>query len=85
MNPKKTLEETVDLMLSDNWEDRFKAEYYQLEYRYVALNKSLMEADLSAETAEQTMNLHYRREQLNNMRMYLLSMKTVAAAEGIEL
>ena len=33
----KELKETVDLMLSDDYVDRFKAEYYQLETRFIKL------------------------------------------------
>ena len=33
----KELKDTVDLMLSDDYVDRFKAEYYQLETRFIKL------------------------------------------------
>ena len=36
-----SLNETVELMLSSDYKDRFKAEYYQLEYRYNKLKKML--------------------------------------------
>ena len=86
MNPTKTLQETVDLMLSDDWRDRFKAEYYQLEHRYIKLSEFLVNADLGkVEEAEQGANLHYRHEQLNGMRMYLSALRNTAKAEGIEL
>lgn len=37
------LEETIDLMLSENYQDRFKAEYEQLEIRIQGLAKMLVD------------------------------------------
>ena len=37
----KTLAETVNLMLSNNFKNRLKAEYYQLDLRIKALEKAL--------------------------------------------
>ena len=37
-----TLEETAKMMLSEDYKERFKAEYYQLVNRYEAL-KSMVE------------------------------------------
>ena len=45
MTPIKTLEETVDLMLSSDPDDQFKAEYFQLENRFITLNEMLAEWD----------------------------------------
>ena len=80
--PTKTLEETVDLMLSDDWKDRLKAEYYQLENRYIALTEHLLEQDLNGNDGSPQ---HTRFDQQNSMRMYLASLKRIAKAEGIEL
>lgn len=38
----KKLEDTVDLMLSDSYEDRFRAEYRQLKIRYEKLHKMVV-------------------------------------------
>lgn len=41
MVEEMTLEDTVDLMLSMDWEDRFLAEYYQAKIRYKKLREVL--------------------------------------------
>ena len=41
-----SLNETIELMTSSDYKDRFKAEYYQLEYRYNKLKKMMDEAFL---------------------------------------
>lgn len=40
-----SLNETVELMTSSDYKDRFKAEYYQLEYRYKKLKKMMDDWD----------------------------------------
>ena len=85
MEPTKKLEETVDLMLSDNWEDRLKAEFYQLEYRYIKLNEMLMNWDLGKLEYAPKGNRFMYQERLNNMRMYLVNLKNLAEEEGIKL
>jgi hypothetical protein len=85
MTPTKTLNETVELMLSDDPVDRFKAEYYQLENRFIALDEYLMNWDLGRlDPAPQVSRFLYS-EQLGHMRNYLIAMKKRADAEGITL
>ena len=36
------LKDTVELMLSDDYKDRFKAEYYQTKIRYDKLHKMIV-------------------------------------------
>ena len=37
LNLKATLEDTIDLMKSSDYKERFKAEYYQVKFRYEKL------------------------------------------------
>lgn len=39
------LKDTVDMMLSEDYKERFKAEYYQVKIRYEALGKMLSDWD----------------------------------------
>ena len=39
----RTLSETIELMTSENYDDRFKAEYYQLKLRMNGLSKMLVD------------------------------------------
>ena len=79
------LKDTVALMTSDDYKDRFKAEYYQLKIRYEKL------ADLIARFESGTLDflpdcgICILAEQGAAMLRYLRIMETRAKAEGIEL
>lgn len=85
MKPIKTLEETVELMLSDNPDDRLKAEYFQLENRFIELNEMLMEWDTGRLDPHPKGDRYIYGQTLGNMRDYLQSLTTVAKARGIDL
>ena len=85
------LKDTVELMISEDYKERFKAEYYQLKIRYEKLqmfiNKIMIctydefhnimpEHDSPADLLE---------EQLEYMRYYLNVLQQRAFAENIEL
>lgn len=44
------LKDTVDMMLSNDYMERLKAEYYQAEIRYYALGKMLSDWDGSCKS-----------------------------------
>lgn len=75
----KELKETVDLMLSDNWQDRLKAEIYQTQIRQDKLNGVLekMNKDDPAYEMLYSQSVH--------MTDYLCDLQTRASAFGIEL
>ena len=76
------LNETVELMLSSDYKDRFKAEYYQLEYRVAKLKEMLRNWDkLDFTPACDKRDL---RRQLSRMRIYLNALEIRAKVEGIE-
>ena len=87
MTPTKTLQETVELMLSNDAVDQFKAEYYQLEYRFIQLSEDLLEYDLNPENADNRMNgeRNILSDKLGCMRNYLLAMQREARSKNIEL
>jgi hypothetical protein len=86
MNEKITkLEDTVDLMLSKDHVDRFRAEYHQLRLRFVALNDFLVKWDLGELDFEPKAKRFDLDEQVRNMRTYLATMRRRAENEGIEL
>ena len=86
MNMKiETLEETVDLMLSEDRKDRFKAEYYQLAIRLKKLTEFLLAWDLGELPVEPKEQRFVFEEQLRNMRSYLTTLQKRAKTEGIEL
>lgn len=85
MTPTKTLEETVDLMLSKDPDDQFKAEYFQLENRYIAYNEMIMEWDLGRLDPVPKGDRYAYGNMVGHMREYLQFMKRLAAARGIDL
>lgn len=86
MNMKiETLEETVDLMLSKDRTDRFKAEYYQLAIRLKKLTEFLLAWDLGELPEEPKAKRYDLEEQQRLMRMYLANLQKRAKNEDIEL
>lgn len=85
MTPTKTLEETVDLMLSKDPDDQFKAEYFQLENRFITLNEMLIEWDLGRLDPIPKGDRYTYGNMLGHMREYLQFMIKLAAARGIDL
>ena len=65
----KELKDTVDLMLSDDYVDRFKAEYYQLETRFIKLASMVGNWDKLNFTPN--MSREFYIKQLHVMAMYL--------------
>lgn len=77
------LKDTVDMMLSEDFRERFKAEYYQTRIRYERLKKMLDNwgnLDFKPKN-EKPLLLH----QLNRMEEYLYDLEVRAENEGIEL
>lgn len=85
MTPMKKLEDTVDLMLSEDPDDQFKAEYYQLENRYIAYNEMLMEWDLGRLDPVPKGDRYTYGNMVGHMREYLQFMLRIATARGIDL
>lgn len=79
------LADTVQMMVSEDYKERFKAEYYQLVVRYKALWGMLRkwdeaELDFTPTCPTSTYNL-----QLRAMVDYLAILEARAVMEGIEL
>lgn len=75
------LKDTVSLMTSDNYKDRFKAEYYQLLIRFVKLRKMVD----NWENLEFTPTCHKETyiDQLEHMRQYMYVLERRAQVENI--
>ena len=74
------LEDTIELMTSDNYVDRLKAEYYQLKIRASKLNKTI-ESGVFAPSALNVI----AKAQLNHMINYMSILAYRAYIEGISL
>lgn len=79
------LQDTIELMKSSDFKDRFRAEYYQLEIRTEKL--AYMLAKYEAGTLEFTPKCSFEilDAQCILMKAYLRTLKDRAVIEGIEL
>lgn len=77
--------DTVELMLSDNYKDRFKAEYWQLKIRYEKLKIMLDKWDMGELEFEPTCDRDVLDVQICAMEQYLDILADRAEVEGIEL
>lgn len=77
--------ETIDLMLSDDYKERFKAEYWQTKIRYVKLHKMIVKYEAKTLSFEPSCDIGLLKIQASNMGQYLYCLEVRAEIEGIEL
>lgn len=83
------LKETVELMNSEDYKERFVAEYHQVKIRYEKLknfcNKIEVETMLGKEVTKHDCPLELLREQRKYMGLYLSILEKRALIEKVEL
>lgn len=79
------LKDTIVLMESEDYKDRFKAEYQQLKIRTTKLRNMIVRHEAKTLDFEPTCPIHVLHEQLNTMERYLWLLEVRAATEKIEL
>lgn len=79
------LSETVEMMNSANYKERFKAEYYQLKIRTRALKNMLDKWDSKKLDFTPTCPREIYNDQLEYMLKYMTVLESRAQLEGIEL
>lgn len=83
------LEQTVDMMINDDYKERFKAEYHQLVYRRNKLQKMLKEWSdgtlAKKKDFKPTCPFYLLKWQLRVMDDYIYVMKIRAGLEDIKL
>lgn len=79
------LKDTIDLMNSDDFKDRFVAEYRQTKIRYDKLHKMLIKYEAGTLNFEPKCSLELLSEQAKHMGLYLKCLEIRAEIEGIEL
>lgn len=86
---KMELKETIELMCSENYKERFVAEYHQVKIRYEKLknfcNKIEVETMLGKEETKHDCPLGLLREQQEYMGLYLSILEKRALIENVEL
>lgn len=84
--PKKMeLNDTVILMNSSDYKERFQAEYYQTKTRYDKLCKMLVKHEAGTLGFTPTCPIEVLEDQKYNMEQYLKSLQVRAELEKIEL
>lgn len=85
MATNKILESTVELMLSDDYRDRFRAEYKQLVNRRNKLKKMVKGYNDGSLDFEPDCPIDLLEDQLSVMNAYVEILKKRAKIEGISL
>lgn len=79
------LNDTIELMKSNDFKDRFKAEYYQLKIRTEKLADMIDKYKAGTLTFIPKCSIGILEVQYELMRAYLRTLKERAVIEGIEL
>lgn len=79
------LNETVEMMNSSDYKERFKAEYLQLKIRIIGLSNMLEKYKEGTLTFEPSCSYELLHTQVVHMECYLNILEERAKIEGIEL
>lgn len=81
----KDLKDTVELMTSSDYKDRFRAEYWQTKIRYEKLHTMAIKMQAGTLDFEPNCPLELLLEQKGVMGRYLNKLEIRAEIEGIDL
>lgn len=79
------LKDTIDLMTSNDYKERFQGEYLQLKIRRDKLRKMLIKHEAGTLNFEPTCDTLILNDQLYHMEEYLKQLEIRAEIEGIDL
>lgn len=79
------LKDTIKLMESEDYKERFKAEYYQTKIRYDKLHKMIIKYEAGTLDFEPSCSLELLQDQAYYMGNYLKTLEVRAEIEKIEL
>lgn len=79
------LKDTITLMTSEKYKERFKAEYYQTKIRYTKLHNLLVKYDAGKLEFTPTCDIELLRKQAGCMGQYLYCLEVRAIIEEVEL
>ena len=79
------LKDTIELMISADWKDRFIAEYCQTKIRYEKLNKLIALREAGKHGFDTPIPLKSWMRQASAMSSYINELAYQAALHGIEL
>ena len=79
------LKDTITLMQSDDYKERFKAEYYQTKIRYENLHATIVKYEAGVLDFTPSCSLELLKKQASAMGGYLYALEVRAKIEGISL
>ena len=79
------LKDTIEMMNSPDYKERFKAEYLQTKIRYQKLHRMCIKYEAGTLDFKPTCSLELLKEQKAAMGRYLGCLEVRAEIEGIEL
>ena len=79
------LKDTIEMMNSEDYKERFKAEYYQTKIRYDKLDKMTVKYEAGTLNFTPNCSLEVLKEQKKYMGNYIRMLKIRAEIEGINL
>ena len=81
----KNLNETVEMMNSTDYKERFRAEYWQLKIRYEKLHTMVVKYEAGTLNFTPSCSLELLKDQKCAMASYLYALEVRAQIESIEL
>lgn len=79
------LKNTIDMMNSADYKERFKAEYWQTKIRYDKLHAMIIKYEAKTLNFSPTCSIELLKEQKGAMGKYLYCMEVRAEIEGVDL
>ena len=79
------LNETAQMMVSEDYKERFKAEYLQVKIRYDKLDAMTVKYEAGTLDFTPSCSLELLKEQKKHMGNYIRCLRIRAEIEGIEL
>lgn len=79
------LKDTIELMQSEDYKERFKAEYQQTKIRYTKLHNMIVKYEANKLNFTPTCSLELLKKQASAMGQYLYCLEVRAAVEEIKL
>lgn len=79
------LKETIEMMNSDDFKERFKAEYYQVKERYDKLDNMTVKYEAGTLPFTPNCSLELLKEQKKHMGNYIRCLRIRAEIENIKL
>ena len=77
--------DTIEMMTSENYQERFKAEYLQTKIRYERLHRMIIKCEAGTLNFEPKCSLDLLKKQAGAMGNYLHILEVRAQVENIEL